>query len=69
METIKKAIFIVSAVLCLNLSTFAQDISLTINNVTIKEAIERIKKESGYSFIFSSMDLDTKARVSLSLEN
>lgn len=69
MESIKKAMLIASAVFCLNLSAFAQDISLKHNNITVKEAIEQIKKESGYSFVFSSMDLDTKARVSLSLEN
>lgn len=69
MESIKKTILIVSAAFCLNLPAFTQDISLKQNNITVKEAIEQIKKESGYSFVFSSMDLDTKTRVSLSLEN
>ncbi len=39
------------------------------NNITVKEAIEQIKKSSGYSFVFSSLDLDTKKRVSISVKD
>lgn len=64
-----KAILVASAALCFNLSTFAQDISLKINNVTVKEAMEQLKKTSGYSFIFSSEDINTKQNVSVSVNN
>lgn len=60
---------IASAALCFNLSVFAQDISLEIKNVTVKEAIEQLKKTSGYSFVFSSNDINTKQRVSVSAKN
>ena len=64
-----KAILVASAALCFNLSTFAQDISLKINNVTVKEAMEQLKKASGYSFVFSSEDINTKQNVSVSVNN
>jgi TonB-linked SusC/RagA family outer membrane protein len=57
------------AALCLNLSLSAQDISLNISNITVKEAMEQLKKTSGYSFVFSSVDVNTKKRVSISVEN
>lgn len=60
---------IASAALCFNLSIFAQNISLEINNVTVKEAIEQLKKTSGYSFVFSSNDVNTKQRISVSAKN
>ena len=64
-----KAMLVASAALCFNLSTFAQDISLKINNVTVKEAMEQLKKTSGYSFVFSSNDINTKQRISVSAED
>lgn len=64
-----KAMLVASAALCFNLSTFAQDISLKINNVTVKEAMEQLKRTSGYSFVFSSTDVNTKQRISVSVED
>lgn len=69
MRCFNKAMLIASAALCFNLSVFAQDISLEIKNVTVKEAIEQLKKTSGYSFVFSSNDINTKQRVSVSAKN
>ena len=69
MRCFNKAMLIASAALCFNLSIFAQNISLEINNVTVKEAIEQLKKTSGYSFVFSSNDVNTKLRVSVSAKN
>lgn len=65
----KKAMLITSAVLCFNLSVFSQDISLKVNDVPMKEAIEQLKRSSGYSFLFSSVDVNTNQRVSVSAEN
>lgn len=65
----KKAIYIASAALCFNLSVSSQDISLKNRNITVKEAMERLKITSGYSFVFSSMDVDTSKRISLSLKD
>ena len=69
MGHLKRAILIASAALCLNLSAFSQDITLKTNDVTVKEAMEQLKKSSGYSFVFSSVDVNTKKHVSVSLED
>lgn len=69
MGNLNRAICIASVVLCLNFSAYAQDISLKANNITVKEAIEQLKEKSGYSFVFSSADIDTKKRVSISAKD
>ena len=69
MRYFSKAMLVASAALCLNLSAYSQDISLKINNVTVKEAMERIKKDTGYSFVFSSKDVNTSKRVSVSVSD
>lgn len=38
--------------LCLHLNSFAQHISMQLKNVTVKQAIETIQKQNGYSFTF-----------------
>ena len=69
MKYFRKAIFVALAVFCLDLSAFSQDISLKNRYITVKEAMEQLKDSLGYSFVFSSVDLDTSKRISLSLEN
>lgn len=69
MRSINKAILIASTAFCLSLSVFSQDISLKISNVTVKEAMEQLKRTSGYSFVFSSLDVDTQKRISVSIKD
>lgn len=69
MRYFSKAMCIASAALCLNISAYSQDISLSMSDVTVKEAIEELKRNSGYSFVFSSRDVDTKQRVSISAKD
>lgn len=69
MRYFKRAMLVASAALCFNLSVFSQDITLKADNVTVKEAMEQLKNTSGYSFVFSSVDVNTKKRVSVLLEN
>ena len=49
MRNFGKAILVASAALCLNLSAFSQNVSFSVQNVTVKEAMEQLKKTSGYS--------------------
>lgn len=65
MNNKKKAIFVVGALLCLNLSAFAQSISLKMNDISVKEAMTELKEKSGYSFVYATGDLDTKKNVSI----
>ena len=69
MRYFNKAMLVASAALCLNLSVFSQNITLKTGNVTVKEAMEQLKKSSGYSFVFSSVDVNTQKRVSVSVQN
>lgn len=65
----KKAILMVMAACCLNFAAYAQNITLKMNNITVKEAMDELKKKSGYSFVFSSVDVNTKKRISVSAQN
>lgn len=69
MRYFSKAMLVASAALCLNLSVYSQNITLKAGNVTVKEAIELLRKNTGYSFVFSSSDLNTKQRVFVSADN
>ena len=68
MEVLRKAIFVAVACCCFSGAAWAQSISLKMNNVTVKQAIDQLKEQSGYTFVFSSKDLDTNKRVSVSLD-
>ena len=69
MRFTKKTISIVGVLFCLNFPVFAQDISLNIKNVTVKEAMEHLKEASGYSFVFSSSDVNTQKQISIHATN
>lgn len=61
----KKACLVAGALLCLNVSIYAQNISLKINNVTVEKAISELQQQSGYSFVYITGDLNTKKNVSV----
>lgn len=65
----KKVICMALASLCLNLTAFSQSVSINLTNATVKRAMDELKSKSGYSFVFSSMDVDTKKKVSLAVED
>lgn len=69
MRYFSRAMLIASTSFYFSLSASAQNISLKANNITVKDAIEQVKKKSGYSFVFSTSDVNTKKRVTLSLQN
>lgn len=69
MRNYKKAILLASTLLCLGLPASAQRITLNANNVTVKQVMEQLKRNSGYTFVFSSSDINTKKRISVSINN
>lgn len=69
MNSIKKAIFVAGVCCCFNGMVYAQSIDLKISDVTVKQAMDELKDKSGYSFVFSSSDLDTRKKVSVSVDN
>ena len=59
----KMAIIVVGGLFCLNSTAFAQSISLKMSNVSVGEMIEKLKKETGYSFVYAAGDLDIRKSV------
>lgn len=56
-----------------NVQTFAKEqiesISVQLSDVSLKEAMNRIEKISGYSFFYDENDVDVSTRVSLTASN
>lgn len=66
MNNYRKALFVASALLCMNTPMSAQQVTLKISNATVKQAINQLKQQTGYSFVFSSTDINTQKTVSVS---
>ncbi len=65
MNYTKKVIFVAITLFCLDSFLMAQNISLKMSNVSVKQAMAEFTLKSGYSFVFSSEDLDTKRKVNI----
>ena len=55
--------------ICFLPSLLAQDISLNLSNVTVKSAMEAFQRESGFTFVFASDDVDLQKIISLNMRN
>lgn len=69
MKNYGKAVVAAVAFLCLGLSVSAQKVTMDTGNVTVKQAMNKLRQATGYTFVFSSADLDTKVRVSVKADN
>lgn len=63
----KRQIFLTAAALCLNMSMSAQSVNL--QNVTVKQALNKLQQTCGYSFVYEAKDLNTSKRVSVNASN
>lgn len=50
---------------CVNVSLFAQNVSINLKNVTVKRAMTELRQKSGYSFVYEAGDLDTRRKVTV----
>ena len=48
----KRQIFLTAAALCLNMSISAQSVNL--QNVTVKQALNKLQQTCGYSFVYEA---------------
>ena len=64
-----KTILIVLATLCISAEVFAQNITMRVKDVTVKDAMTQLEKQTKYSFVFSSSDFNAGKIVSFSLKN
>ncbi|MDR2498905.1 MAG: TonB-dependent receptor plug domain-containing protein, partial [Tannerellaceae bacterium] len=46
----------------------SQESSIELKNVSVRDALERIEKETGYTFLFAERTLDTRRTVSLTFK-
>lgn len=65
MKIKKKVICVTLALFCLNSLIFSQNVSLHIKSTTVKQAMETLKEKNGYSFVFSSGDVNTSKKISI----
>lgn len=69
MRNCKRAILLVSALLVLNTQASAQRVTMNVQNVTVKQAMNALKKSSGFTFVFSSSDINTNRKVTVEANN
>lgn len=60
-----KAMVLAGILFCMETSALAQSLFLKMNNVTVESAISKFQKESGYSFVYVTGDIDTNKKVSV----
>ena len=51
--------------LLISSAAFAQDISLKLNRVSVRQAIAELQRSAGYSFVYKTGDIDTGKTVSV----
>lgn len=61
----RKSLTVAAFLLCMSLGSVAQSVSLHLNGVSVKTAMTQLRKESGFSFVFATSDIDMKRKVSV----
>jgi TonB-linked SusC/RagA family outer membrane protein len=65
----RKHILALCLACCFSIGVFAQQVSFRVKNVTVKTAVIKFKKTTGYSFVFGSGKVDTNKRISVNANN
>lgn len=65
----KRYLLTISFLFGLTLFVTAQKVTMNGNNITVKEAMSKLKSQTGYSFIFYSTDVNTQKRISLNIKD
>lgn len=65
MRHTRKVIYVTLLMFCYYLSLFSQNINFNVSNVTVKNAMETLMREYGYSFVFESGDVNTQKVVTV----
>lgn len=60
----KRIVSVSAAILCC-MNLLAQSVSLSLNNVSVKDAMRELQKKTGYSFVYKVGDVNTSRRVSV----
>ena len=62
---LRKTVLLALGALLVCLPLTAQTVSLSLDNVTVKEAILQLKEQTGYSLMYAANDLDTRKVISV----
>ena len=62
---LRKTVLLALGAILVCLPLAAQTVSLSLDNVTVKEAILQLKEQTGYSLMYAANDLDTRKVVSV----
>ena len=62
---LRKTVLLALGAILVCIPLTAQTVSLSLDNVTVKEAILQLKEQTGYSLMYAANDLDTRKVVSV----
>jgi hypothetical protein len=65
----RKHILALCLACCFSIGTFAQQVTFKVKNVTVKTAVIKFKRATGYSFVFGSNKVDTNKKISVNANN
>lgn len=65
----KRLLLALTLASCISMSAFAIKVTVNMNNVIVKQAMAKIKKSTGYTFVFFANSVDLDRRVSVSCNN
>ncbi len=65
----KKTLAVAICALSLSLPGFAQSFTLNANKITVKQAMDALQQQTGYSFVFYASDLDVNKQISIQANN
>ncbi len=60
---------VAGALLCFNLSSYSQSVSIKMQGVSVKKAIAELQQKSGYSFVYIAGEIDTEKTVFIDAKN
>ena len=64
----KKTLFVFLMLCLFSIRASAQQVTFSVNNVTVKTAMQRFYKATGYAFVYYSQDVDVRKRVTVNAE-
>lgn len=65
----RKGLTVGALLLCMNLSTFAQSVKLSLKGVSVERAMTELREKSGYSFVFAAADVNTQKVINVNAKD
>ena len=65
----KKYLFLSALLLLVSVAVHAQNLSLDLKDVPVREVIETLQRELGFSFVIKTNEIDLDRKVSVSVKD